>query len=48
MKICNFIKEVFFDFFGSKKTSRSDHENYMKLMQWGSYSDVANDLNKNR
>jgi len=48
MNICKFIKEVYIDFFGNNRTSKTDHENYMKLMQWGSYSDVTNDLNKDR
>ncbi len=40
------VKECFRDCFKSRKTPMSDHENFMKLMQWGSYSDVTRDLNK--
>ena len=48
MKILNLVAECFSDFFAGAKHSNKDHKNFMKLMQWGSYSEVTNDLNKNR
>lgn len=47
MKILNLLKECFTDCFSETRSRKhSDHDDFMKLMQWGSYSEVASDYKK--